>query len=856
MIGASAGGIDAISRLLETIPTDFSAPVIVAQHSDPRRPSYFVSILSRRTSLTVRALEEDMDLEPGVIYLVPANRTVEFADSRVTVNPEGDGRPLPSIDLLLSAAAEAYGERLIAVILTGTGSDGTAGAFQVKAFGGTVVIQDPLTAEYPGMPRSLAPTTVDFIRDLEEIGSLLSVLLNDQIPGVPAAIQAGPELDDFLQHFRTQCAIDFSQYKTPTIIRRLHRRLVATKSADLKQYRAYLELTPDEYPNLVNSFLIKVTKFFRDSELFDHLRSVVLPALIEESRERGNRLRIWSAGCSTGEEAYSLAILVSEALGDELNQFSVRIFATDINADAIAFARRGVYSQASVSELPEDMCAKYFSRIDGEFEVNKLVRSMVVFGHHDLAQRSPFPSIDLVLSRNVLIYFTEKLQRRAMQLFAYSLRDGGYLALGKSETTTPLSDYFAAENQRLKVYRRTGNAVPIPAGSVDSTMFSTHRATAVSRWNQQSIGPSRAHQETAAGRSANGRTENLLFHMPVGIVMIDRNYDIRTINNLARRFLGIHGAAVGDDLLHVIRTMPLDALRDSIDEAFRRSGPVTVPGEQQVETVEGENLYIEITCQRQELGSGEEPGHTVVVVLTNVTEAAVERHRIAEARERENLDRQRLDDRLEQLLRSNQQLVGANEELARANEDLRIINEHLVVSSEEAQSSAEEIETLNEELQTTNEELETLNEELQATVEELNASNEEMQARTIEVHQQRVASDAERAKLEAILVSMGDAVLVVDEDGQTLLTNDAFKQMLGEDLSDVAPETESGLLMLESDGPTAAALRREPFSLEFTLTGPDGNRRWFEANGGPIHNAGSVTVIRDISDRSLRRLQE
>ncbi|TVR72037.1 MAG: PAS domain-containing protein [Sphaerobacteraceae bacterium] len=862
VIGASSGGIDAISRLLESIPAEFCAPVIVAQHSDPRRPSQFVSILSRRTCLAVRALEEDMDLETGVVYVVPANRAVEFTESNVKVNPEGNGRPLPSIDRLLSDAAEVFEERLIAVVLTGNGSDGTSGAFQVKSRGGTVIIQDPQTAEYPEMPRSLAPTTVDFVRDLKEIGPLLDALTDPQAVCIPDSTDEGADLFDFLQHLQIQCNVDFNQYKTPTIKRRLRRRLVATRCDDLTQYRKYLAQTPDEYFHLVNSFLIKVTHFFRDSEVYDYLQSVVLPAIIQESRERGHRdqgyqLRIWSAGCSTGEEAYSLAILVAEALGEELYQFNIRIFATDINPESIEFARRGIYPHASVSGMPGELRSKYFSCDDGDFEISKLIRSMVVFGHHDLAQRSPFPNIDLVLSRNVLIYFTPELQRRAMSLFAYSLRENGYLALGKAETTSPLGEHFSTDNQRLKIYRRNLTEVPIPPGLSQTALLSSRSPSRISTWNRPQIsGVDAKLQETGSTRGLPDRTENLLYHMPVGIVVIDRNYDIRAINNLARRFLGVHGAAVGDDLLHVIRTITLDALRDAIDEAFRWSEPVTVAGEHRVETIEGEHLYIEITCQRRDLELKGQPSHTVIVVLTDVTEVTVERHKVAEARDQAIEENQQLNNRLGQLLRSNQQLVGANEELTRVNEDLRINNEDLLVSSEEAQSSAEEIETLNEEMQTTNEELETLNEELQATVEELNAANEEMQARATEMQQQRLASDVERAKLEAILVSMDDAVVVMDEDGRTLLVNDAFKQMFGDDLSCITPETETGSPMPDSKSPRAAALRGESFTLPFTVSGPDGSRRWFEANGGPIDNAGSVTVIREITDRSLRRLQE
>jgi two-component system, chemotaxis family, CheB/CheR fusion protein len=867
IIGASTGGVEAVSRLLETLPDSFPVPIIVAQHLDPHWPSKLVTILSKHTSMPVRSLEDHANLEPATVFVVPADRMVDFADAEIRVTKDGtyhsSHRPLPSIDRLLTTAAESYGERLVAIILTGTGSDGTSGAHQVKAHDGTVIIQDPRTAHAPSMPRSLAPTSVDFVRDLDDIGPLLNTLVTDPESLSSRVLTDDDSLEAFLKQVQTRCNIDFSQYKTPTILRRLNRRLIATNTRSLEEYSNYLRRNPDEYNELVSSFLIKVTEFFRDPELFDYIRDQLLPDMIEDGKKRGNQLRFWSAGCATGEEAYSLAILLAETLGDQLNKFTVRIFATDIDGSAISYARRGVYPRTALKEVPQELIERYFTGIDNEYEINKQIRSMVVFGLHDLAQRSPFPSIDLILCRNVLIYFANDLQRRALQLFAFSLRDDGTLILGKSETVSPLNEYFEVEDQRLRVFQRHGGPVPIPVGPVDSSMFSIHRAEphAPSAWDQySSVELARASREAHRARVSTEKTENLLFHLPVGIVAVDQNYDIRMINDIARRFLGIHGTAVGEDLLHLVRTLSLEPLRDGIDRAFRSRTPVSVSGDWSVEMMDGERLVIDITCYRHEVDSDGGSTANVVVVLTDVTRIVGERQHVADERDRQQDENEQLRGRLGQLLETNERLLDANQELASANEELRSTNEQLMVSNEEAQAAAEEIETLNEELQTTNEELETLNEELQATVEELNATNEDMQARTDELQDERRTSEAERARLEAILVSMSDAVMLVDPQGAILLQNEACRTTFGADLSKLRPETDSGEPISRALHPQPRASRGEPFTMQFAVSSEDGSRRWYEASGQPIRDGlpgvGTVVVIRDITDRSLRLLQE
>src|SRR5215218_4798214 len=465
VVGSSAGGVDALLTFVATLPSNFPAPIVVAQHLDPRHQSHLGEILSNRSVLPVRTVSGDQPLEPGIVYVVAANRDVEITDHalKVTAQTGVIPSPRPSVDRLLATAARTFGDELVAVILTGTGSDGATGAQAVKAHGGTVIVQNPDTATYPGMPLAVPSSAVDIVADLEAIGPLLGDLVSGTY-SIPAASEDG-DLRAFLDRVRERTGLDFSAYKRATIVRRLQRRMAAAGAGTLPDYRRYMERHPEELQRLVASFLIKVTEFFRDPELFDYLRDRVLPGLVNEARERGE-LRIWSAGCATGEEAYTLAMLVSDLLGEDTEELPVRIFATDIASDAVEFARRGIYTQAALEGLPPDFIERHFTIVDGTFEVRKQVRSLVVFGEHDLGNGAPFPRIDLILCRNVLIYFTPELQRRALQLFAFSLRHNGYLALGKAETVSPLPEFFSLEQPRLKIFRRAGAPAPIPAGRV------------------------------------------------------------------------------------------------------------------------------------------------------------------------------------------------------------------------------------------------------------------------------------------------------------------------------------------------------------------------------------------------------
>ena len=828
--------------MVASLPVDFPAPIVIAQHLDPRRPSHLHEILARHATLPVRVVEEREALENGVIFVVPSNRIVDLSQGDLRLHPARAGAVAPSIDVLFESAAGVFGPGLIAVILTGSGSDGSSGAWHVKQAGGAVVIENPATAMFPSMPSSIPPSLVDATADLDSIGSVLSDLL---AAGNPAADgRDHDELSRILERIHERSGIDFGSYKPPTILRRLHGRMTATARPTVAGYAAYLESNPEEYARLVNSFLIKVTEFFRDPKLFDYLRDRVLPELIAEARRDGRELRIWSAGCSSGEEAYSAAIVVAEALGDELPWPGVRIFATDIDRDAIAFARRGVYPASAVGSLPAGARDRYFSKSDGGYEVNKQLRAMMVFGEHDLGERAPFPRIDLLLCRNVLIYFAAPMQRVALETFAFSLRPGGRLVLGVSETVATLPEPFEQENARLRIYRRlAGNyaippmrpAVLRPRRGPESRLDQAIRVT---------------HRDVRREAESSASADNLLLNLSVGVVVVDPRYYILRINSAARQMLGIHGTAYDQDFIHLAEALPASAIRAAIDSALTGKTSSAVFEVEPADAASETAHFIEATIRPYRVEARAIEG--VVVELTDVTR--LEQERRAEARTKH---------RLEKAVATNARLLRANEELTALVAELRTGNEAMLLASEDAQATSEEVETVNEEFQATNEELETLNEELTASVEELRVANEDLATRTEQLsvqtgalEQQRLSLQEEHDRLRSILASLGDAIVAVDHEGRVMVTNHAYDRLFGGADAEIEPEDAAGLPLPSSERPQQRAARGERFRMEFAVTQPDGSRRWFEAVAEPLtagdRTWGGVLAIRDLSERTMR----
>jgi len=776
VVGSSAGGVGALSTLVSTLHKNFPAPVVLAQHLDPQRPSHLATILERRSTLPIVVVREDppTKLENGRIYVVPANRHVTISDGLVLLEGDHADRPKPSVDKLLSSAADSYGEHLIAVILTGSGSDGAAGAVDVKNAGGVVIVQNPQTAAYPSMPLSLPPTAVDHVVEMELIGPLLYDILQG-INLAPTEKVEDP-LRDLLSMVSAQTNIDFRNYKSSTILRRIARRMAVTHNGTIRDYQDYIRTRPDEVTELVKAFLIKVTGFFRDGDAFEFLKKEVVPELIDKGRANERNLRLWSAGCATGEEAYSLALLVADHLGPDFPEWNVKIFATDLAADAIAFARRGLYPENVLKELPADYKERFFERVDHGYRVSKALRQSVIFGHQDISRGVPFPRIDLVSCRNLLIYLKPDLQQVVLDLFAYSLHQSrGFLFLGKAETARPTKATFELINKKWKIYRCLGGplAIPLPesalhtAGGPHPIREPRRRPIATPTAGQLDL--THAELEITQLRRIN---ETMLRYTNVAVVIIDRTYRILTINAAARRLLAIRDIAYDQDFLHTVRGMPYHDVRRTIDTAFHEHATTTLQEVELNHTAEGSGRYVNLTVMVMQA----EPGAPELAVITanDITEQ-VQLKKKLEAIQREQTEM------VAELSEVSKRYGTMNKELQDANEELQAANEELMLTQEELQATNEEFEATNEELQATNEELETNNEELQATNEELQTTNDELSARTLELQEYTRQHHETQSQMSSLLERFPHYVMILDADDLTIQTiNPGYKELLGD----------------------------------------------------------------------------
>lgn len=867
VIGSSAGGIEALSILVSSLPMDFPAPIVLAQHLDPNRPSSLDNILRKRTALPVELVNTSNHLEAGKIYVVPSNRLVSVRDGHVIVQEDGTKRPRPrpSVDMLLSSAAEAYGDHLIAVILTGTGSDGAAGAVDVKNAGGVVIVQDPETARYPSMPLALPPTVIDFEVDIEHAGSLLYDLLTGvELPRIEGRTEDVLRL--ILERVSRQASIDFRPYKTTTILRRIGRRMTVTHRQTMREYLDYLETHPEEVGELVKAFLINVTQFFRDPEAFAYLQREVLPKLIAQARERDRVLRLWTAGCATGEEPYSLAMLLTDLLGAELPEWSVKIFATDLDEPAINFARRGLYSENLLKSVPVEYRDRFFERFDQGYRISKTLRQMVIFGQQDLSRSAPFPRIDLVLCRNVLIYFTPELQEYVLNQFAFSLAPHGYLFLGKAETVRPTSSYFELINKHWKVYRRTGNPVPMArrSGIADVGVRSLEMHSsgvsvpAPGKKNTDQDG-SRLSVELGQMRRFN---EMLLRFLPIGVVVIDRSYHILSANNAACRLLGLRDTANKQDFLHSVRGIPYLSVRTAIDAVFRERSSVTLPEISLDDALSGNGRFVSLSIALMHMDANSQD--LAAISVSDVTEQVQIRRQLEAAQAEQS-------QLMNEISTVNKRLNDVNKELLDSNEELQVANEELMLTQEELQATIEEFETTNEELQATNEELETSNEELQATNEELETTNDELRARTNELQELASNLESERMRLGEMVelapfyikVLRGPDLVVeaLSARFETLLEERAIP-MQGRTLEEVAEffrEFEIPIVRLAHEAYQLDSVRTSPRTLVHLPEGQNGSaERYFAFTIVPSHDAiGRVTgVIIYAADQTLQRASE
>ena len=737
-IGASAGGLEAASELLAALPGKAALAVIVVQHLAPTHSSVLASLLSDKCKLPVVQVKEAQQIELGQVYVIPPNTQLTIDRGKLHLTPRpGDRSQYRSIDFFLQSLAAYAKTQAIAVILSGTDSDGSMGLREIKAEGGIAIAQDPQTAKFDGMPRAaIATGMVDLVLAPADIAREI-VRIATHAPEDPDASwqqQEEPSGEQNLPRvfslLRSATGVDFTHYKLPTIRRRMQRRMVLHKIGSVSGYVKLLQQDPGEVRALYRDILIHVTRFFRDPDTFDTLSHRIFPEILA-TRERDQPVRIWVPGCSTGEEAYSIAICLLECLGDDAGTTQVQIFATDVSDDAIEKARAGSYPESSLADVSPERLRRFFNKIDGTFRVNKSVRDLCVFARQDLTRDPPFSKLDLIVCRNVLIYLGAVLQKKLMNVFHYAMKPGGFLMLGPAETTGASSDLFTVVDKRHRVYgRRATNrpaALEIPVHDRSGDGQDAGRRRSVD-----------GHADGKVQQEANRII--LARYQPPGVV-VDNDLRIVQFRGQTGAFLEPAPGEASLNLLKMAREGMLFGLRGALNEARRTDKPVRRTGLR----VKQKGHVAEVDVEVIPIKSAESPRH-FLVIFHETTPHAQSVEAPGDGKKSRAAAGQK-NDRVSRL----------QEELAASREYLQSIIQDLEATNEELQSANEEVLSANEELQSTNEELDTAKEELQSTNEELNTVNDELQARNEEMS--RVNSD-----LVNLLANVQIAIVMVAGD--------------------------------------------------------------------------------------------
>src|ERR1035438_7297263 len=772
-IGASAGGLAAFEAFFAGMPADADPGMsfVLVQHLAPDHKSILTDLIRRYTRMQVFEVEDGMAVRPNCAYIIPPNRDMAFLHGTLQLlEPMAPrGRRLP-IDFFFRSLAEDQRERAICIVLSGTGTDGTLGVRAVKGEGGMVMVQNPASTEYDGMPRSvLATGLVDYELPPAEMPAQLIAYVTHAFgnPPRPASIPT-PRTESATKKLfvllRTQTGHDFSQYKLGTIHRRIERRMAVSQIESMEGYVKYAQQTPAEVEALFRDLLIGVTSFFRDPEAFQALEEQVIAKLPVDDQGGAAAARVWVPGCSTGEEAYSIAILLAERQEAIKQSFAVQVFATDIDSQAIATARAGLYPASIAADISPQRLARFFTAEPGAnaYRIHKSIRDMLVFSEQDAIQDPPFSKLDLISCRNLLIYMDWELHKKLIPLFHYALNPGGFLFLGTSETVGEFGGLFAVPDRKAKIYRRkedaprvalsrfvaprtaTDVAVPRAAGKVAGSGKTTLR-----EMTEQAL----LQQVAPAGALVNGQGDILYLHGRTGMYL---------------------EPAPGESGINNILKMAREGLRRDLTTALykaaRTTGTMSCPG-LRVKT-NGDFTVVNLTIRPVVAGPGATPEAPLyLVVLEDVAPPAgpgPAEPAAPQAGAEEGVRDTERDARIAVL----QQELRAKEEF------LQSTNEELETSNEELKSSNEEMQSVNEELQSTNEELETSKEELQSVNEELSTVNAELQANVAALS--RANND-----MNNLLAGTGIATVFVDRDLRILRFTPAATQIINLILSDV-----------------------------------------------------------------------
>lgn len=710
-IGASAGGVQALQTFFEALPDSTGASFVVIVHLDPQSRSDLARIIGTRTRMPVVQVQTRERLQPDHVYVIPPDRRLQIIDHEISAaefdKPRGQRT---AIDLFFRSLGERIGDDRFAIILTGAGSDGTIGVRAIKEAGGIVLVQDPQEAEHPSMPRSAIATGVaDFVLPLRELaGKLVELIAQKHNNAEPHEVDA-ETLGRILAHVTVRTGHDFSKYKRSTVMRRIARRLQITRTDDLKRYYEYLRANPEEAQALVNDLLISVTTFFRDAAVFDVLKNTVIPQLFK-MKQSDEQIRIWVPGCATGEEAYSVSILMLEEAAQHDVRPPIQVFGSDLDARALATARAGRFPAAIEADVSEDRLRRFFVRDADHYRVRQELRDMVLFANHSLLKDPPFSRMDFVSCRNLLIYLDRELQEQVLLTLYYALNPGGCLLLGLSETADEPTGLFRTIDRKARIYqsmarhdekphilpRLLGGApkheIPIPAAAPGRHMARLADATMHLHALEKIAPPS---------------------------ILVDDEHRVLHLSPNAGRYAKPEGGPLTGDVVELVRPEFKAELRMALHRALEQHRPtLSLPI-----LVHFNGAPHRVDLQVKPLPSDQSARPSAMVIFIEGEEiepssTAVEKQQATDETVR------RLTQELELTQASMRKM---REESATANEELRASNEELQSLNEEYRSTSEELETSKEELQSINEELTTVNNELKQRLEAVSRANSDLQ---------------------------------------------------------------------------------------------------------------------------------
>ncbi|MCK9392894.1 MAG: PAS domain-containing protein [Syntrophales bacterium] len=715
-IGASAGGLEALEIFLRNVPQGSGMAFAVIQHLDPTHKGIMVELLQRATAMKVVQVEDRMFVEPEHVYVIPPNKDMSILHGALhlldPVAPRGLRLP---IDFFFRSLADDLQDRSIGVILSGMGSDGTLGLRSIKEKAGAAFVQAPESAKFDGMPRSAIDAGLaDVVAPVEELPGKIAAYLKY----VPTGNRLDQTLEDktarssmekIIILLRTQTGQDFSLYKKSTIYRRIERRMGLHQIERIAAYVRFLQENPQETELLFKELLIGVTSFFRDPAVWDHLRDEAIPSLLTR-HPAGGVLRAWVAGCSTGEEAYSLAIIFKEALEKVKpgGNFSLLIFATDLDRDAIDKARAGVYPANIAADVTPARLRRFFVQEETFYRVGKGIREMVIFAPQNVIMDPPFTKLDLMVCRNLLIYLTPELQKKVIPLFHYTLNPGGLLFLGSAETVGTFTDLFVPVDVKARTYRRVDTAL-----GVHPVEFPSARAAAPE-------GPAEPRAEKPAANLQTVADRLILARYAPAAALTNDQGDILYISGRTGSYLEPAAGKANWNIFAMAR----NGLRYDLAAAFRKAlqtrDVVTLKG-LKVEA-DGRDRFVDITVQS--VAEPEELKGMVMIVFADA--AAPPEVKAPRASGRAGVSDARLLQAEQELRKKSEEIQNTREEMQTSQEELKSTNEELQSTNEELQSTNEELTTSKEEMQSMNEELQTLNHELQAKVSDLSKANNDM----------------------------------------------------------------------------------------------------------------------------------